>query len=231
MRKVIAALAIPGLLMSLTACSSRDVDTPPPSTGAPTSSSISPAPKPPSVNDAPAPTAQGTFTMDGPAPINGATYASMPYVLPLNPAGPQATMVRWVDGWGVSPDNTEKGTMYVLGHAWGQQKLVFNPISEAVTAAVDLNAPPQQVPAESGGTVARYQTPILNGSNIRMSDSAGHAREWVVDNAYLVDKYEAIEDKELVNEYDPGRIVLIACSVSGTTDLGYNVIVTGRLAR
>lgn len=203
-----------------------DEPAPPP----PTSISTPAAPETPRVNASPAPAHTGSFHMDGPAPVRDATYAPMPYELPLNPAGPQETMVRWVDGWGVAPSNATAGTLYVLGHAWGQQPLVFNPISEHVTAAVNLNEPPQQVPAESGGTVVRYATAALNGSRIRMSDDAGYAWEWVADNAYLVDKYDAIEVKELVNEHDPGRIVLIACSVSGSQDLGYNVVVTGRLA-
>ena len=31
----------------------------------------------------------GSFNMDGPAPVQDATFDSMPYALPLNPAGPQ----------------------------------------------------------------------------------------------------------------------------------------------
>lgn len=200
------------------------------STSASVSTSVTSTPTPTKVATPP-PAALGSFTMDGPASVSGATYASMPYVLPLNPAGPQETMVRWVDGWGVSPANAEKGTMYVLGHAWGQQKLVFNSISEMVTADVNLQQPAEQVPAESGGTVGRYTSHKLDGSRITMRDETGNERQWVVDKAWLVDKYDAIEDIELVNEHDPGRIILIACSVSGSQDLGYNVIVSGRLAQ
>lgn len=195
-----------------------------------TSISVPSATPTPTLNQGPPPAAAGAFTMDGPAPVTGAQYASMPYVLPLNPAGPQETMVRWVDGWGQNPTTADKGTMYVLGHAWGQQKLVFNSISEVVTASVNLQAPAQQVPAVSGGTVGRYASDKLNGSRITMKDEAGHERVWVVDNSWLVDKYDAIEDKELMDETKPGRIILIACSVSGTQDLGYNVIVSGHLA-
>ncbi|MDU0479209.1 hypothetical protein QVA66_08140 [Staphylococcus chromogenes] len=227
MKRIMGFITATAMAVSIAACGNKENVTSEPSGGA----SISMPPKTPTVNDAPAPALAGDFTMDGPAPVTGATYDSMPYELPLNPAGPQDTMVRWVDGWGVNPANAERGTMYVLGHAWGKQKLVFNSISEVVTAAVDLKGPAQQVPAESGGTVGRYPSAVLNGSTIRMSDQDGRAREWVVDNAYLVDKYDAIEDKELVNEHAPGRIVLIACSVSGTQDLGYNVIVTGQLAK
>lgn len=171
----------------------------------------------------------GSFTMDGPAPVNGATYASMPYALPLNPAGPQNTMVRWVDGWGVSPNNAEKGTMYVLGHAWGAAPLVFNPLSEAVTADVNLNAPPKNVTGTDGKPVKRYSSDVLNGARITMRDGANHGHTWKVTRSWLVDKNEAIVDPDIMDAKRPGRIVLIACSVSGSSDLGYNVIVEGQL--
>lgn len=171
----------------------------------------------------------GSFTMDGPAPVQGATFASMPYALPLNPAGPQNTMVRWVEGWGVSPKDAEKDTMYVLGHAWGAAPLVFNPLSEAVTADVNLNAPPQNVNGTDGKPVKRYSSDVLNGAKIKMRDGANHQRTWKVTRSWLVDKHEAIVDPDIMDDKRPGRIVLIACSVSGSNDLGYNVIVEGEL--
>lgn len=172
----------------------------------------------------------GSFSMDGPAPVQGATFASMPYALPLNPAGPQNTMVRWVEGWGVSPKDAEKGTMYVLGHAWGAAPLVFNPLSEAVTADVNLNAPPKNVPGTDGKPVKRYSSNVLNGARITMRDGANHQKTWKVTRSWLVDKNEAIVDPDIMDDKRPGRIVLIACSVSGSNDLGYNVIVEGELA-
>lgn len=171
----------------------------------------------------------GSFNMDGPAPVQGATFDSMPYALPLNPAGPQNTMVRWVDGWGVSPKDTEKGTMYILGHAWGAAPLVFNPLSEAVTADVNLNAPPKNVNGTDGKPVKRYSSDVLNGARIKMRDGANHQRTWKVTRSWLVDKNEAIVDPDIMDDKRPGRIVLIACSVSGSNDLGYNVIVEGEL--
>lgn len=171
----------------------------------------------------------GSFNMDGPAPVQGATFDSMPYALPLNPAGPQNTMVRWVNGWGVSPKDAEKGTMYVLGHAWGAAPLVFNPLSEAVTADVDLNTPPQNVNGTDGKPVKRYSSDVLNGARIKMRDGANHQKIWKVTRSWLVDKNEAIVDPDIMDDKRPGRIVLIACSVSGSNDLGYNVIVEGEL--
>lgn len=171
----------------------------------------------------------GSFNMDGPAPVQGATFDSMPYALPLNPAGPQNTMVRWVDGWGVSPKDAEKGTMYILGHAWGAAPLVFNPLSEAVTADVNLNAPPKNVNGTDGKPVKRYSSDVLNGARIKMRDGANHQKTWKVTRSWLVDKNEAIVDPDIMDDKRPGRIVLIACSVSGSNDLGYNVIVEGEL--
>ena len=171
----------------------------------------------------------GQFTMEdaqGDSMIH-ADYDSMPYVTPLNPAGPQATMTRWVDGWGVSPSQAEDGTVYVLGNAWSQTPLVFNPLSEAVTADA-LDKEPESVDTLLY-PVYRKSTPVLNGSKIHLTDDQGNKRTWVVDGAWMVDKEQAIDDKDLMDDTQPGRIVLIACSVSGAEDLGYNVMVQGRL--
>lgn len=185
---------------------------------------------PATANAGDAPQAAGGFSMNGPATISGATYDVMPYQLPLNPAGPQATMVRWVDGLGVSPQKAREGTVYVLGHAWGSAPLVFNPISERVTAAVNLSRPPQKVNGTDNKPVKRYATSVLNGSAITMRDNQGKARVWKVTNSWLVDKNEAIVDPDVMAQHRRERIILIACAVSGDQDLGYNVIVEGQLA-
>ncbi|MDO4685654.1 MAG: sortase [Corynebacterium sp.] len=207
----------------------RDVDTQQQAQPTPTSTTQQTPPPPPSVNSGPAPLDVGSFSIEGAVPLTGATYDSMPYVLPLDPAGPQDTMVRWVEGWGQPPSKAHDGTVYILGHAWAQQKLVFNPISEQVSAAVRLDAAPEQVPAVSGGTVPRFSSDILNGSKLRVTDEHGASREWVVDNAWLVNKQDAIEDAELVNTTIPGRVILIACAVKDNQDLDYNVIISGHL--
>ena len=197
------------------------------STSKPTSSSHDE--KEPEGDGAPAePSYFGSFSMNGPAPITNATYDSMPYSLPLNPAGPQETMVRWVDGWGQSPAAAEDGTVYVLGHAWGQRPLVFNPISEIVTANVDFNAP-QQVEGDEGVRVDHYVTDVLNGSQVEMTSPEKDTKRWTVDTAYLVPKDTAAYDTNLINTSIPGRLVLIACSVDGANDLGYNVVVEAHL--
>ena len=222
--------------LSLVACSgteenssSATTSSTAPETPRSSETSSSAAPTPPPLNEGPAPALTGTFEMDGPATITGATYDSMPFVVPLNPAGPQETMVRWVQDWGESPATAEQGTTYVLGHAWGQQKLVFNPFSEVVTANVDLGAP-TTVEGLDGVQVQRFTTSTLNGSHVRMTSGDGAGREWIVDNAFLVGKDQLGSDADLMNTEVPGRIVLIACAVDGYTDLDYNVIVTGHLA-
>lgn len=209
----------------LASCAQEEQEQAPATTSQVTATTTAP---PPSVNDGPAPGPVGSFRMDGPAPIEGATYDSMPYELPLNPAGPQETMVRWVDGLGVSPTNATEGTVFVLGHAWGQAPLVFNPFSEYATAHVDLNTP-ETITGVEGREVRRYPTDTLNGARITMSDEAGNLREWEVDGTYLIDKYEAIDDPELLDGNIKNRIVLIACATDGAVDLEYNVIVIGHL--
>ena len=50
-----------------------------------------------------------------------------------------------------------------------------------------------------------------------------------MDDAFLIDKYEAIDDADLMDDSQKGRIVMIACSVDGANDLGFNVVVVGHL--
>lgn len=212
----------------LTRVDASDTQSQPPASSVTHTTSTTP-PAPPSVNTGPAPMDVGTFSIEGVVPLHGATYDSMPYVLPLDPAGPQDTMVRWVEGWGQPPSRAHEGTVYILGHAWAQQKLVFNPISEYLSAQAPLDAPPVPAPAVSGGTIPRYPSPGLNGTTLRTTDTHGAAREWVVDNAWLIHKQDAIEDAELVDTTIPGRIILIACAVKDGQDLDYNVIISGHL--
>ena len=189
---------------------------------------ILPVESPTIENTAAGPLAEwGTFILEGPAPVQ-AQYGPMPFALPLNPSGEQTSSVRWVAGLGVSPNDAAWGTTYVLGHAWAQQRLVFNGFSELATNSIDWNAP-QAVPARSGGNVVRFNTGVLNGSRVTMVDGEGDARVWQIDNTFLIDKNQAIEDADLMNVNIKGRIVLIACAVAGGRDLNYNVVMMGHL--
>lgn len=190
-----------------------------------------PPPPPPHPNKLPGPAVEGEFAMvtqDNQPFITGATYASMPFVTPLNPAGPQETMTRWVEGWGVDPAHAHDGTVYVMGHAWAAAPLVFNPFSEVVTADA-LNKPGESVVSLSEFPVSRKSSDVLDGYKVMMRDSEGRQRVWVVDDAFLIDKHEAIDDADLMDDSQKGRIVMIACSVDGANDLGYNVVVVGHL--
>lgn len=192
--------------------------------------SPAPPPPPPGPNEGEPPAGEGSFSVrgaDGGELVSGAQYASMPYELPLNPAGPQESMVRWVEGWGVSPDKAEEGTVYVLGHAWAQAPLVFNPLSERVSA--DALGKPDEPVETLLYPVFRRSSDVLDGARVEMVDGGGNRRVWEVDDAFLVDKEQAIDDKALMDESVAGRVVLIACSVDGGEDLGFNVVVTGHL--
>lgn len=190
-----------------------------------------PPPAPPHPNDLSGPSVEGEFEMvnkENQPFITGVTYASMPFVTPLNPAGPQETMTRWVEGWGVDPAHAHDGTVYMMGHAWAAAPLVFNPFSEIVTADA-LNKPGEQVTSLSSYPVSRKSSDVLDGYKVMMRDNEGRERVWVVDDAFLIDKYEAIDDADLMDDTQKGRIVMIACSVDGANDLGYNVVVVGHL--
>lgn len=192
-----------------------------------------PPPAPPHPNELPGPAVEGEFEMvnkENQPFITGATYASMPFVTPLNPAGPQETMTRWVEGWGVDPGRASEGTVYVMGHAWATAPLVFNPFSEVVTADA-LNKTGESVESLSSYSVSRKSSDVLDGYKVMMRDNEGRERVWVVDDAFLIDKYEAIDDADLMDDTQKGRIVMIACSVDGAKDLGYNVVVVGHLER
>lgn len=203
--------------------SSTPTPTPPPPSPAP-------PPPPPGPNEGEPPAGEGSFSVrgaDGGELVSGAQYASMPYELPLNPAGPQESMVRWVEGWGVPPERAEEGTVYVLGHAWAQAPLVFNPLSERVSA--DALGKPDEPVESLLYPVFRRSSDVLDGARVEMVDGGGNRRVWEVDDAFLVDKEQAIDDKALMDESVAGRVVLIACSVDGGEDLGFNVVVTGHL--
>ena len=204
--------------------SSTPAPTPPPTP------SPAPPPPPPGPNEGKPPAGEGSFSVrgaDGGELVSGAQYASMPYELPLNPAGPQESMVRWVEGWGVPPERAEEGTVYVLGHAWAQAPLVFNPLSERVSA--DALGKPDEPVESLLYPVFRRSSDVLDGARVEMVDGGGNRRVWEVDDAFLVDKEQAIDDKALMDESVAGRVVLIACSVDGGEDLGFNVVVTGHL--
>lgn len=211
------------------AASSKEEPKPPaprPTTSVTPTQSSTPPPPPQPVFTAPQNIGKVSIEHKGQIIVN-ADYDSMPYELPLNPAGPQATMTRWVDGLGVSPHNAKDGTVYLLGHAWGQQQLVFNPISEAITDAA-INAPSEVVPYTEF-EAHRKSTDVFNGATVTMDDGQGGRYTWEITDSWLSPKEDALYDQGIMDEKKPGRIIIIACSVDGTNDLGYNTIMEGFL--
>lgn len=210
--------------------SASSKEEPNPPTPRPTTSTTTPTstPPPPPSPVFTAPNNVGKVSIENKGEVLvDADYDSMPYVLPLNPEGPQATMTRWVDGLGVSPHDAKDGTVYLLGHAWGQQQLVLNPISEAITDAA-INAPSEVVPYTEF-EAHRKSTGVLNGATVTMDDGHGGRYTWEITDSWLSPKEDALYDKGIMDEKRPGRIVVIACSVDGTNDLGYNTIMEGFL--
>lgn len=170
------------------------------------------------------------FLYTGGEVLIDAGVCEMDYVLPLDPPGDQLHTVCWVrEHFGVAP-GSESARSYILGHAWAQQQLVFNPIAEKIAAAIDFAALPEQVPAvdTSVGTVGRFSTDVLDGDEIVLTtDTAVLTYEVVA--AYAVDKMEAINDAELMDDSLPQRITLIACAVKDGVDLPYLTIVDAEL--
>ena len=210
------------------AASSKEEPSPPTprQTTSTTPTSALPPPPPQPVPVAPQSVGRVSIEHKGQVLVD-ADYDSMPYELPLNPAGPQETMTRWVEGLGDSPHDAKDGTVYLLGHAWGQQQLVLNPISEAITDAA-IDAPSEVVPYTEF-EAHRKSTDALNGATVTMDDSHGGRYTWEITDSWLSPKEDALYDKGIMDEKRPGRIVIIACSVDGTNDLGYNTIMEGFL--
>jgi hypothetical protein len=163
------------------------------------------------------------FVMSGPAFGISANVCDMPYVRPLDPPGDQVHTVCWVEsGFGVAPASDARGTSYVLGHAWAQEKLVLNPLSEFATAHVQARAT-----IDSG--VATYSVPALNGYRISLATPNG-TLVYSVTRAYLVGKNDAARVASLMDEQIAKRVVLITCGVKNGVDLDQNVIVYASLA-
>lgn len=196
------------------------------------SPSATPTPSPsvtiPAVpHDVVAPAAPTSFEMVGPAFDIKAHVCGMANVRPLDPPGDQYHTVCWVrEGFGVAPGSTSGGTTYVLGHSWAEAPLVLNPVSIPATAGADLNHPI----TVSG--VPTYPTAAANGAQIVLGTPTG-TLTYTVTDAYLVPKEQAGYVQPLMNEHDPGRLVLITCAVrkqgDSLTDLDYNVIVDAHL--
>jgi hypothetical protein len=163
------------------------------------------------------PAAPTAFRFSGPAFAVNADVCRMPFVVPLDPPGDQLHTVCWVEkDFGTAP-GSDSGTSYVLGHAWAQQKLVLNPLSEFATAHMQ-----SQAVLESGHKT--YPVPALDKYRVTLTTPRG-TLVYSVSRAYLVGKMEAGFVASLMADKTPRRVVVITCAVKNGVDLDQNVIV------
>ncbi|MDT4938422.1 MAG: hypothetical protein QOG80_2093 [Pseudonocardiales bacterium] len=170
--------------------------------------------------DAAAPT---QFVLTGPAFRVTANVCGMPAVFPLDPPGDQLHTVCWVDhDFGVAPGSGTRGTTYVLGHAWSQQQLVLNPLSEFATAHL-------HGARYASNHVATYSVPALLKYSVTLTTPNG-TLGYTVTSAFLVGKLDARGVASLMATSTPNRVVVITCAVRDGIDLPQNVILYAKLA-
>jgi hypothetical protein len=158
------------------------------------------------------------FRIKGAAFDIKANVCQMENVRPLDPPGDQLHTVCWVrSGFGVAPASASGGTSYILGHAWAQAKLVFNPLSELASKEID-----RQHPRVKDG-VATFPVKHLNGYRVTLRTAHG-TLTYVVRQAFAVGKQQAAGVHSLMTN-SPNRVVLITCAVAGGVDLDYNIVV------
>jgi hypothetical protein len=159
-----------------------------------------------------------SFRITGRAFTVNAAVCQMDNVRPLDPPGDQLHTVCWVkQGFGVAPSSPSGGTSYILGHAWAQQQLVFNPLSEY--AMKHLAAHPRM---RSGVAT----TPVLGLSGYRITLRTGTGvLSYVVRHAFTVAKERAGYVASIMADKTPDRVVLITCGVKDGVDVDVNVIV------
>lgn len=188
----------------------------PPHTPAPTRT------KPP--HEFVAPAAPTSFEITGKAFDIQAQVCKMAYVRPLDPPGDQRHTVCWVKAdFGVAPGSKSGGTSYILGHAWAEAPLVFNPMSEFAMREV-LRVDPI---TESG--VRIWPVTGMNGYTVTLGTSTG-VLTYKVTRAFAVTKETAAQVESVMAENTPNRVVLITCGELGSKDYDYNIIVYAHLA-
>jgi hypothetical protein len=186
------------------------------------SSSALPPPPPPPPHDVVAPAAPTGFEMSGSVFDIKADVCQMAYVRPLDPPGEQRHTVCWVkDTFGVAPGSASGGTSYILGHAWAEAPLVFNPLSELAMKEVTGQNPEMQ----SG--VPTFPVAAINGYKIALNTPNG-TLVYTVARTFAVSKQRA-GDVQSVMANTPNRIVLITCGVANGVDTDYNIIVDAYL--
>lgn len=170
-----------------------------------------------------APAAPTSFEIKGKAFDIKADVCKMAYVRPLDPPGDQRHTVCWVKAdFGVAPGSRSGGTSYILGHAWAEAPLVFNPMSEFAMREVNRVQPS----TESG--VKIWPVTRMNGYTVTLGTRTG-VLNYEVTRAFAVTKQTAANVRSVMAEHTPNRVVLITCGELGSTDYDYNIIVYAHL--
>lgn len=204
-----------------------------PSTSASTTPKPTPQPKPKPKAKVPhdyvAAAAPSTFSFTGKAFKITANVCGMDYVRPLDPPGEQHHTVCWVQhDFGVAPGSKASGTTYVLGHAWGQDRLeVLNKISEmAMRQVLPLR---QQGRTKAVNGIPTYPITKLNGYVVALRTPEGVLR-YTVRNAYAVAKSQAGDISSLMAEHTRNRVVILTCGELDHVDYDYNIVVQAYLS-
>lgn len=187
--------------------------------------SATPAPTPPNqYHEFVAAAAPTSFTYSAPHYTIKATVCGMEYVRPLDPPGEQHHTVCWVQhDFGFAPGSKGRGTTYVLGHSWAQDRLeVLNKISETAMREVLPEIAHHKFHLISN--VATYPVTRLDGDVITLRTPKGRLR-YTVRGAFAVAKEDAGYVRPLMAQHTRNRVVIITCGELHGVDYDYNIIV------
>jgi hypothetical protein len=153
-----------------------------------------------------------------------ATVCGMAYVRPLDPPGEQHHTVCWVQhDFGFAPGSKARGTTYVLGHSWAEDRReVLNKVSETAMREVLPEVAHHKMHLISN--VATYPITRLDGDVITLLTPHGLLR-YTVRGAFAVAKQDAGYVRPLMAQQTKNRVVIITCGELHGVDYDYNIIV------
>lgn len=188
------------------------------------SATPAPTPTPNQQHDFVAAAAPTSFTYSAPHYTIRATVCGMEYVRPLDPPGEQHHTVCWVQhDFGFAPGSKGRGTTYVLGHSWAQDRLeVLNKISETAMREVLPELAHHKFHLISN--VATYPVTRLDGDVITLRTPKGRLR-YTVRGAFAVAKEDAGYVRPLMAQHTRNRVVIITCGELHGVDYDYNIVV------
>jgi hypothetical protein len=187
-----------------------------------------PRPKPAPPHDFVAAAAPTSFTYAAPQYTIRAGVCGMAYVRPLDPPGEQHHTVCWVQhDFGFAPGSKGRGTTYVLGHSWAEDRLeVLNKVSETAMREVLPEVAHHKMHLISN--VATYPVTRLDGDVITLHTATGLLR-YTVRGAFAVAKEDAGYVRPLMAQHTKNRVVIITCGELHGADFDYNIIVNAFL--